>query len=569
VRGIESVGVLGATEPQPTTRGKPPTVRPPAAEAPPEQRWINAELEDHAPNQPLDVDKWYTLAFDVDVAQRGSAAGATPLDDAKLFAEETDEVQLTVQLDSDDFEISDRTRPLRLPRVGRSRGKARFDISPKHNEASTIKATFHKDGNFIQQMELTFDVGAKGATSVQVTSKGRPPSAANVVRPRDIGLSISPAPGGGYECVVWGSVSGRAVLPIQQAYLASAIDAARRELMKVVWYQNAAGEYGFQTGIDIPDADRDMALRTMARAGALLFQKIFSGPAAGADSKMVGEFLRKMASDRRARLKLQIVAESTPVPWGLLYVADASASAKLDWDNFIGMRHVIESIPLQNTLSVSDCAIPSDKPELMVSVNTNDGIADFVAQQRSFWKDAAKSRRVRVISRTTTTQVVKALADGNTDDQILYFYCHAGSAGLTDAGGPDSSSLVLTDASITLGDLSLDAPTTTLLRGSPLVFINACESAEMSPAFYDGFVPYFMAKGARGVIGTECETPALFAEEWAKRFFERFLDGAPLGEIFLDLRREFLKEHGNPLGLIYAVHCDGDTLIQPALTAAS
>jgi len=138
--------------------------------------------------------------------------------------------------------------------------------------------------------------------------------------------------------------------------------------------------------------------------------------------------------------------------------------------------------------------------------------------------------------------------------------------GLTDPGGPNASSLVL-DAPLTLGDLSLDAPTNIQLAGNPLVFINACESGKMSPTFYDGFVPYFMAKGARGVVGTECETPAMFAAVWAHRFFERFLDGEALGDAFLNLRREFLEEHGNPLGLMYAVHCDGDTQIQPALKA--
>ena len=91
----------------------------------------------------------------------------------------------------------------------------------------------------------------------------------------------------------------------------------------------------------------------------------------------------------------------------------------------------------------------------------------------------------------------------------------------------------------------------------------------MSPAFYDGFVPYFMAKGARGVVGTECKTPALFAAAWAKRFFERFLDGEPLGEAFLGLRQEFLEKHRNPLGLLYAVYCDADTQILPALAAVS
>ncbi len=548
---------------------------PPDDAAVPEQRWINAELDDHKPDESLTREQWYTLAFDVDVKERETAVGAAPLADENLFAGGVEEVQLTVQLDSDDFEISDHTRPLRVPRTGRSRGKARFDISPRHDGASSIKATIHKEGNFIQQMELTFDVGAAGSTRVLLSTKGRPPSAASIVQPRDMGLSISPAAGGGYDCVIWGSVAARARLPIQQAHLAGAIEAARQEMMKVVMHQGANGDYVFQTGLDIPDADRDAALRTMARAGARLFNQIFFGPAAGADSKAVGEFLRKMASDKGTRLKLQIVAESTPVPWGMLYMGDASAAATLDWENFIGMRHVIEQIPLQTTLSVSDSAIPSDNPALTVSVNTNDGIdeqmgSDFVAQQQLFWKGAAKSRqRVRVTPRSTSAQVVKALADGNTDDQILYFYCHAESADLADSGGPDTSCLVLTDGRITLGDLSLDAPTSTQLKGSPLVFINACESAELSPSFYDGFVPYFLAKGARGVVGTECKTPALFAVAFAQRFFDRFLDGAPLGETFLDLRQEFLQDHGNPLGLMYAVHCDGDTQIKPALAAVS
>jgi hypothetical protein len=571
-------GLLGSAKPpSPARLPKPMAAAPSPAQpspAPTEQRWINAEFEDHALDEALLVGRWYTLAFDVDVKARASSVAKTRVRDEQLFPEGTEEVQLMVQLDSADFEISEPTRPLRLPREGRSHTKARFDISPRHDGPSTVKATIHKDGNFIQQMDLTFEVGATRAMAVQVTARGRPPSAADLVQPRDVGLSISPT-ADGYECVAWGAVSTRARLPIRPALLASAIDAARRELMKVVMQQGVAKAPVFQVGIDIPDADRDVALRTLARAGALLFQKMFFGPAAGADSKGVGEFLRRMVSDRTKRLKLQIVAESVPVPWGLLYVGDAAAGAKLDWDNFIGMRHVIEQIPLQNTLSVSDSAIPSNKPHLAVSVNVNSGIdvqmgANFVAQQQSFWEDATASRkRVRVTTRTTSAEVSRALADGATDDQILYFYCHAESTGLTDIGGPDASCLVLTDKGITLGELNLDAPITAQLRGSPLVFINACESAEMSPAFYDGFVPYFMAKGARGVVGTECQTPALFAAEWARRFFERFLDGEPLGEAFLHLRREFLEQHNNPLGLLYAVHCDGDTQIDPALTAVS
>src|SRR4029078_8589037 len=101
---------------------------------------------------------------------------------------------------------------------------------------------------------------------------------------------------------------------------------------------------------DIAPADRDFALRTMARAGALLFQKVFFWPPPGGDSKRIGSFLRTVASDPARRLELQVVAETAPIPWALLYMGDAAPGAPLDWDLFLGMRHVIEEIPLQTNM---------------------------------------------------------------------------------------------------------------------------------------------------------------------------------------------------------------------------
>ena len=63
--------------------------------------------------------------------------------------------------------------------------------------------------------------------------------------------------------------------------------------------------------------------------------------------------------------------------------------------------------------------------------------------------------------------------------------------------------------------------------------------------------------------------PALFAADWAKRFFALFLGGESLGEAFLALRKEFLEKHGNPLGLLYAVHSDGDTRVLPPLASVN
>jgi hypothetical protein len=570
-RGAEAPLTRGQRAVPPAAGGAPD---PPVAAAPagsPPSRWVNVELEGTPRDESLRVGSAYQLAIGVDVVQRGEAIATAGFAEQSLYPEGTAEVAVTVQLDSSDFKVEQPEATLLVPRSGPSRDKVRFTIMPLHDGASTLTATLHKDGNFLQNIVVTFTVGSEQPVPVETTARGRPPSAAAVLQPRDVGISLSAA-ADGYDCIVWGEVAARARLPVQPAYLAAAIDALRSELMKVVMHQDATGDFVFQTGIDIHDADRDFALTTMARAGALLFQKIFFGPAAGPDAKSVGNYLREAASNGTRALKLQVVAETAPIPWGLLYTGDAAAGAKLDWDLFIGMRHVVEEIPLQTTLAISDSAIASE-PRLAVSVNVNTAIdaklgITVVADQQTWWStEAAKRQRIGVTSRATRADVVNALANATTDDQLLYFYCHAETSGLSDPGGPDASALIFSDAKITLGDLALDAPTSTPLAGKPLVFINACESAELSPAFYDGFVPYFMAKGARGVIGTQCKTPALFAAEWAGRFFDRFLGGEPLGDAFLGLRREFLAQHGNPLGLLYAVHCDGDTRIDPAFAA--
>jgi len=95
-----------------------------------------------------------------------------------------------------------------------------------------------------------------------------------------------------------------------------------------------------------------------------------------------------------------------------------------------------------------------------------------------------------------------------------------------------------------------------------LLFLNACESVELSPYLYDGILPFMIARGVRGMIGTESEIPALFAAEFAKEFMQRFTaGGAPLGKLLLNLRCEYLHNKNNVLGLLYALYCSGDILI--------
>jgi len=539
-------------------------------EVEPEKRWINAEIQDHEPSEPLQVGEVYTLTFDVDIKLRDTAVGGDIL--RLEFSPDEELVELIVQLESDDFEIYTEPQKLRVPRTGKSKGKARFDIEPKHTGEGVINAVFLKDGNFIQLMTLKLHTGAPGETGVlAVETLGRSVDAAFAVQPRDVNLTILNT-GTGFQVIMSGAVGAMATLPITLPQLDQMIAQLRQELLEIVHLKvGTPVTLVYQTGIDIPPEVNQHALQRLAKEGFRLYQRIFYSPAADKQANLMGDRLREMA--QKETLKIQIFSQQFMLPWGLLYMADAYDPDNIDPEMFLGLKHIIEHIPLQPSMQVIDSKIDSS-PGLAVSLNVNSDIdkqmgMPLIAGQRKYWEGITQSGGARVIVRESEDEVTQALADTATSDQILYFYCHAVSRSLAEGGGPDDSTLVLSGGQrLTLEDLNLFASPKKILPGAPLVFINACESAELSPLFYDGFVPYFMAKGARGVIGTECETPALFAVEWARRFFNRFLTGEPLGQVFLDLRREFYREHNNLLGLLYALYVDGDTQIVPGVQVA-
>jgi hypothetical protein len=245
-----------------------------------------------------------------------------------------------------------------------------------------------------------------------------------------------------------------------------------------------------------------------------------------------------------------------------MYLTDRFSTDDLSWSNFIGMRHVVEQVPMREISTMPPVAVIESTPDLSVRVIFNEEIDQAmpshpVAAQRTYW-----GGRSVALGEGTKVDDLKAALSATATDKVLYLYCHAVAA---DKDSDDSYLELTGKDRITLGELAVFAPIEDQLTSHPLVVINACESGDLSPLFYDGFVPYFLAKGARGVIGTECKTPGRFAGEWAVAFFDRLFTGERLGDAVLGLRRDFLAEHGNPLGLLYGVHCDTDTRVDPAL----
>lgn len=533
------------------------------SEAPPlDPRFMNVEMFDGEMSRiqpettPLEKEKPYYLSFFVDSVLSAAHIGGSGTEiGGEWFEDDEEEIVLTVQLKSDDFRFDFEAKNLYVPRTGRS-DRERFQVTPLHDGACQITAVVLKGNAFVQVITLKFHVGPL----FTVETLGRNLDSAPRLAPRDLHLTFLPE-NDGYRVILSGPVAATAHLPLNRRYLAHLVAQARKTLHEIVHFE-LGDVRRYQVDLQIPPVVNERMLSKLANAGYDLFDQIFYGPGHDLQARALGDALRKMA--REQNLRLQIFSQNFMLPWGIMYVGEDPDEPEPEM--FFGLRHIIEHIPLQPNMQVFDHEIDVSDG-LHVSLNVSSDIDQqmgqpFIGRQLAEWETItqAHGQTVKVEVRHDHLSVLEALNAGDAPDEVMYFYCHAESFDLNEPekGTPDYSRLIFNNhQALTLRRLSRNRE---LLAGQPLVFINACESAELSPEFYDGFVPYFVNKGARGVIGTECETPALFAEAFAKQFFAQFLKGEKsLGEIFLALRRDFYFERNNLLGLVYALYVDGDT----------
>jgi hypothetical protein len=87
----------------------------------------------------------------------------------------------------------------------------------------------------------------------------------------------------------------------------------------------------------------------------------------------------------------------------------------------------------------------------------------------------------------------------------------------------------------------------------PLVFINACQSLEISPGTLASYVDAFVgAANSVGVMGTEVKVPQNLAMEFAEVFFRSLVaERLPLERALKAARFAFLGA-GNLFGLAYS-----------------
>jgi CHAT domain len=91
----------------------------------------------------------------------------------------------------------------------------------------------------------------------------------------------------------------------------------------------------------------------------------------------------------------------------------------------------------------------------------------------------------------------------------------------------------------------------------PLVFINACHSADLRPGRVLNFVSVFARAGAAGVIGSEVSMLLSVAVAAGESMLTELVAGRKVGEAMRAMRWELARK-GNLLGLAYTMYCLAD-----------
>jgi pimeloyl-ACP methyl ester carboxylesterase len=575
----------------------PPSPAPPdrGEETPAESRFFTADLPGHDMQQPLIKDKPYPLTISVELAKRPPVMGVAFNDD-EVFSEGEEWVELHVSLVSKDFKLlNEGAQALMVPRKGASWNKVTFIIQPLHSGVGELTVNFLKGNNYVKGMYIEFNVDSgEKALAKEVEVVGRSLEQAGALGSRDLHLFIRKHSRDNLYIMAM-THAGRmmeADLEIDPLYLNSLILKARKELLDVVYMCRQNGKIDVYTPrrgqeppdtlyyqykiAPIPEDIHQEALLRLAKRGWFLFNEIFYGMKSGADAAALGDILLQLATTQ-TDLKIQVTSQDFLLPWGMLYMAEEAPFTydEVDPARFLGFSHIVEQIPLNQHPEGGGEVVPVE-PQLLVNLVLNEGIdkefgIEAAKAMRNYWEalEQQGGGKITLDTKFSKDEFLSTLRKPEAVGQILYLLCHGDTEGVDVRGNPLDSALTLSgNTRVSLEELQMAAPVKKTFKNAPLVFINACESAELTPLFYAGFMPYFMSKGARGVIGTECKAPARFAAHWAQRFFEEFVKGeACVGEIFLKLRKEYLKEYNNVLGLMYALYCDGDIRLASRLGA--
>ncbi|NET37403.1 MAG: CHAT domain-containing protein [Cyanothece sp. SIO1E1] len=273
-------------------------------------------------------------------------------------------------------------------------------------------------------------------------------------------------------------------------------------------------------------------------------------------------------------IQINPVLGDITIPWGMVYereiinlsgtthVCSQFSDHDLDCTNcpsandlftvcphaFWGYRYSIEQIPCQvNSDSTSNTLVRRIKNNQPLQINFN------VYQKFIRWENHLKNLEevghIEIKEAKNILELFEVWKENSSEVDLIYFYCHGGTQG-------GKAYLKLSDENNLYSNAIYSFLKSSKLDWShdPLVFLNACETGNYGPDSYLSLLKDFLKAGVCGVIGTECSVPERLAEAYAAALLPRLFAGEPLGQAMLEVRRDLLYKHKNPLGLVYSLY---------------
>lgn len=550
--------------------------------------------------EPLIHGQTYLLCININPKPQG--IDTTPFPDKALTQVWNDQeaLSLDVVVASKNFIIDTTVKKLTLPRAGGS-DSVQFTVKPNlFNGRGYIQVELFYRGYLLQSKQLAILI--LPTTDTEIPELLRPAQTARInftttdlltndrlarLPERFLAIDVQvDMQDGSTDLRFLDRTQGNRELVSYETNLQSGLGgaiASVRQKLKVI----ASTKEGYQFKTQGDMALLNTWLPQLADASRSLYRSLLPGNKSQTLGEDKGEKLR-------AALKPDSVIQINPInpilglgkatiPWGLLYerkvmrcnqlrVCEQFLSHDIDCTNcpskndykvvcphaFWGYRYAIEQLPAWTSEE------NSQTPNLVWEINNSERLhINFnVWRDFRFWRNhLPKLEQLGTVKMLVAEELIELehiWATHSSDLDIVYFYCH---------GGIDESEqlpyLQLSDDKIYSNFIEACEVN---WQHRPLVLLNGCATGDYSPESYMSLIDNFRSAGASGVIATECPVPEMFAEPYAFALLTRVFRGEPLGKAMLEVRREMLQQHLNPLGLVYSLYAPYEIALARAVT---
>jgi CHAT domain len=567
--------------------------------------------------QALKCAQWYQLEVAVRVDPTGVPSQSSERHPI-LEPKQQEPVTIVIAAEGEGFEIKEPVQTLKLPFIGNSTENAFFQVRPLYQSASdqslaSIRVRSYYEFNLLEVSVIQAEVVGKFDDSSQSKLCLEKPISFRQERLEREYLNFDEIQSKAmhihirkendrflFNFTFYNNLDQKVEFTAPIYLPAPDLEDALLTIRKT-WYDIAMSKT-FTERVEGDDDEFLTNIRRLAKAGRTLWMKLFKLDINNSMYK-VGKWLEENPLLNGAIIQISLADNATDFvfPWSLIY--DRPIPKKdyelPELEGFWGLRYCIEQqlpTPNRNT----------DKPfqiqdKLRVGFMLWDQFSN-ANEQKTLMKNWTQdnSDKLEISHPITNADECYELLN-KCDAHILYFYTH----GYTrhrqaDIGigenlklfttryekllendprrelwkflyesvkqekfEPDHSWIEPTYGKLYLQDLYDNIVS---IYSEPLVFLNMCESAQITPSLLDSFIHFFINRGAKGVIGTECPMTVEFAHPFSEKFLGDLFAGETVGNALLNARCHFM-ELKNPLGLAYTLFGSATTCFKPAILA--